>query len=142
MRTPHSALRTPQSALRPGVTLIELLVVIMIIGLLTTAALKAYDTSMQAGRYRATMRQLDEMQAAIVGNPDIISGGVRTDFGYVNDVGQLTLRLQDLVQQPTGLDTGLWQGPYVINRIGENPLGYIVDAWGDSLVYNRDSLTL
>jgi prepilin-type N-terminal cleavage/methylation domain-containing protein len=127
---------------RRGVTLVELLIVIMIIGLLTTAALKAYDTSLQAGRYRTTMRQLDEISAALVGNPDLIANGVRTDFGVVADIGYVPDKLPDLVQQPTGLDTGLWNGPYLINRIGENPQGYMFDAWGDSIVYNRDSLTI
>lgn len=127
---------------RTGVTLVELLIVITIIGLLTTAALKAYDVSLQNGRLQNTMRTINEIVNAIVGNPDLVSNGVRTDFGYVGDVGRLPDKLQDLVTMPSGLDTGLWRGPYLISRVAERPDGYLFDAWGDSLIYNKDSLTI
>ena len=135
-------LRVPRIGSRDGVTLIELLIVIMIIGLLTTAALKAYDTSLQAARLRSTMRTLDELSAAIVGNPDLVSGGIRTDYGYVGDVGRLPEKIQDLVQRPADVDTGLWHGPYVLPKVAENPAGFVVDAWGDSLIYDAESLSI
>jgi prepilin-type N-terminal cleavage/methylation domain-containing protein len=128
--------------LAPGVTLIELLIVVTIIGLLTTAALKAYDTTLQAGRLRTALRMLDEIAFAIVGNPDMISAGVRVDYGYVGDVGKLPDVLRDLAQEPSGLDSGLWNGPYIVARVAESPQGYLIDAWGDSLVYRPESMTV
>jgi prepilin-type N-terminal cleavage/methylation domain-containing protein len=127
---------------RAGVTLVELLIVIAIIGLLMTAALKAYDTSLQAARFRTTMRTLNELTYGIVGNPDLISAGYRTDYGYAGDVGRLPDALSDLVQRPAGIDTTLWHGPYVLSRIVENPQGYLSDGWGDSIIYSRDNLTV
>ena len=129
-------------ALRRGVTLLELLIVIMIVGLLTTAALKAYDTSLQAGRFSATRRTLEELASAIVGNPELVTHGTRIDFGYVGDLGRVPEKLQDLVSMPAGIDTGLWHGPYIINRVAENPNGYLTDAWGDSIRYNKETLTI
>ena len=133
-------LRRP--ALRNGVTLLELLIVIMIMGLLAAAALKAYDTSLQSGRFQATRRTLDELTAAIVGNPDLVTHGVRIDYGYIGDLGMVPRTLSDLVTTPAGIDTGLWRGPYVVNRIAENPKGFATDGWGDSLWYNPDTLTI
>jgi len=46
------------------------------------------------------------------------------------------------VTTPAGIDTGLWRGPYVVNRIAENPKGFATDGWGDSLWYNPDTLTI
>jgi prepilin-type N-terminal cleavage/methylation domain-containing protein len=130
-------------ALRRGVTLLELLIVIMIVGLLTTAALKAYDTSLQAGRFAATRRTLEELASALVGNPELVTHGARVDFGYVGDLGMLPdTKLSDLVSPPAGIDTGLWRGPYIINRVAENPTGYQRDAWGDSLIYEPSLLSI
>jgi prepilin-type N-terminal cleavage/methylation domain-containing protein len=133
-------LRRP--ALRNGVTLLELLIVIMIMGLLAAAALKAYDTSLQSGRFQATRRTLSEITAAIVGNPDLVTHGTRADFGYVGDLGRVPEKLQDLVNMPAGIDTGLWRGPYLVNRIAENPKGFETDGWGDSLLYDNEKLTI
>ena len=124
-----------------GVTFLELLIVIMIIGLLATAALKAYDTSLQNGRFLSTTTQIDAIAKATVGDPDLISAGNRVDYGYVGDVGQLPDKLEDLMQAPAGA-VGLWKGPYLVNRIAENPNGYMTDAWGDSLLYNQDSISV
>jgi prepilin-type N-terminal cleavage/methylation domain-containing protein len=129
-------------ALRKGVTLLELLIVIMIIGLLTTAALKAYDTSLQAGRFAATRRTLEELASAIVGNPELVTHGTRIDFGYIGDLGRVPEKLQELVSPPAGIDTGLWRGPYIINRVAENPTGYLRDGWGDTLIYLPTALTI
>jgi hypothetical protein len=43
---------------------------------------------------------------------------------------------------PAGIDTGLWRGPYIVNRIAENPKGFATDGWGDSLLYNNETLTI
>jgi len=129
-------------AMRAGVTLLELLIVIMIVGLLTAAALKAYDTSLQAGRFRATSRTLNELSAALVGNPDLVTSGVRIDYGYVGDLGMVPDKLQYLMTPPAGIDTGLWHGPYIINRVAENPTGFMRDGWGDSLEYSDANLTI
>jgi prepilin-type N-terminal cleavage/methylation domain-containing protein len=133
---------TERPALRDGVTLLELLIVIMIIGLLTAAALKAYDTSLQAGRFQATSRTMTELQAAIVGNPNLVTHGMRVDYGYVGDVGMVPVHLEDLLTVATGVDPALWRGPYVTNRVAENAKGYMVDGWGDSLNYRAESLTI
>jgi hypothetical protein len=57
-------------------------------------------------------------------------------------VGKVPTHLEDLVTAPTDVDPALWHGPYVTNRVAENAQGYMIDGWGDSLLYNRDSLTL
>jgi prepilin-type N-terminal cleavage/methylation domain-containing protein len=125
-----------------GVTLLELLVVMMILSLILTAAVKTWDVTLERGRFETTRRKLDQLASAIVGNPDLIVEGRRVDFGYVGDVGMLPVTLNDLIQDPTGLepDSSNWRGPYLRSTFNESSEGYRTDGWGDTILYSRDSL--
>ena len=61
-------------------------------------------------RTETTIARMDMLARAIAGDPNLISGGVRSDFGYVGDVGALPSNLDQLVTNP-GYST--WGGPYV-----------------------------
>ncbi len=128
-----------------GVTLVELLVVLMILSLILTAAIKTWDVTLERGRFEQTRQKLDRLAQAIVGNPDYVVGGVRVDFGFVGDMGCLPRSLADLAVKPTWVvppESSLWQGPYIKSPFNESPEGYRIDGWGDSIIFNRDSLFL
>lgn len=108
-----------------GFTLIELIIAIMIVGILTTVAVRQMSNSIEEARYEQTRKEMDELARAIVGNPGLYSNGARTDFGYVGDVGALPPNLNALVTNPGGFAT--WDGPY-INR-GVDLGGFKQDAW-------------
>jgi prepilin-type N-terminal cleavage/methylation domain-containing protein len=116
-----------------GVTLLELLIVLMIIGLLVTAAVKTMDVSLQRSRFSSTVKELENLSWAIAGNPELISGGKRSDFGYIGDLGVLPLTLRDLYENYSNLPA--WQGPYIKAAFQENPDSYRIDAWGDTYIY-------
>lgn len=126
-----------------GVTLIELLVVLMILSLILTAAVKTWDVTLERGRFEQTRQKLDKIALAITGDPNYIVGGVRADFGFIGDMGVLPHSLADLAVKPDWVsppESSLWRGPYIKGTFAQSPEGYRIDAWGDTIVFHRDSL--
>lgn len=113
-----------------GFTLIEAVIVILVIGVLASVAIRQIGTTIETARYEQTKKELDNLAFAIVGNPDIRSGGARTDFGYVGDNGALPPTLDALVSNP-GLAT--WAGPYVAG--GATVTDFKTDGWGVAYGY-------
>jgi prepilin-type N-terminal cleavage/methylation domain-containing protein len=124
-----------------GVTLLELLVVLMILSIILTAAVKTWDVTLERGRSETTARKLNQIVNVIVGDPDYIVAGRRVDFGFVGDVGRLPEDLQELTVFPVSPpESSLWRGPYVRATFNESPDGFRIDGWGDTVIYNKDSL--
>jgi prepilin-type N-terminal cleavage/methylation domain-containing protein len=125
-----------------GVTLLELLVVLMILSIILTAAVKTWDVTLERGRAETTSRKLSQIANVIVGNPDYIVAGHRADFGFVGDVGRLPDTLLELVVSPpvSPPESSLWRGPYLRSTFNESPDGFRIDGWGDTIIYNRESL--
>jgi prepilin-type N-terminal cleavage/methylation domain-containing protein len=117
-----------------GYTLIELVVVLVIMGILATVALRSLNAVNTTARYERTRQELDRLAVAVAGDPTATSGGVRTSYGYVGDVGALPLNLTALAINP-GLAT--WNGPYVTDDFssGGGSSEYLNDAWGRPYVY-------
>ena len=116
-----------------GMTLIELVMVIIIIGILAGIAMKSMDSAIETGRFETTRKELNHLAGAIVGNPDLVNNGVRTDFGYVGDVGALPASLDELVTAPAGYST--WRGPYIKSDFVQSSDDYKTDAWGVEYAY-------
>ncbi len=123
-----------------GVMLMELLIVILIIGLLLAGAVKTWDVTIQQTKFSQTVKEMDQLVYAIAGDPELYSEGRRTDFGYVGDMGKLPDTLLDLVRVPG--NNSNWHGPYIKSNFAENVDNYIKDAWGNSYVYNKDSMII
>ena len=119
-----------------GFTLIEIVIVIIILGLLSSIAIRQIGTQVDTAQYEQTKKELDQLALAIVGNPDIRTNGARTDFGYVGDVGALPPNLTALVTNPGGYTT--WDGPYI--DPGPNGNDYLTDAWASAYVYSNTNI--
>jgi len=117
-----------------GFTLIELVLVIVVIGIIGSIALRSMLPTLESAREEATMKEMQSLEYAIVGNPNLISDGIRSDFGYVGDIGSLPPNLDALVANPGGYTT--WNGPYIMNDFVENPDDFKKDAWGDLYTYS------
>ncbi len=125
-----------------GYSLFELLAVIIIVGIIASVSMRSLRNTVDVSKTEETRQEMDQLAWAICGNPELVSGGVRTDFGYVGDVGALPATLDNLVTNPGGYST--WDGPYIQDDFyaasGGSESEFKYDAWGVEYTYTGDSI--
>ena len=145
-----SGLRSRVSSLATdgGFTLLELILVLVLIGIVAALAANLLANSLDQGRFEETQKRMEELKWGIAGNPDLVSNGVRTHFGYLGDVGEFPSSLDDLVTKPGSVaawnastEMG-WNGPYVKSNFQENPNAFKTDGWGNTLSYNNTTAVI
>ena len=112
----------------------ELLVVLLIIGILSTVALRTIDATRDRSLFDQTTKEMNQLVQAIIGNPDLAYDGRRVDFGYYGDMEQLPPALRDLVYNTTG--NAAWRGPYFKLMSAGDTISYLYDEWGNVYTYN------
>ncbi len=119
-----------------GYSLIELVVVIVIIGILATITFRSMSGTTSVARVEQTTRQLERIAQAIAGDPNLVSGGVRANYGYIGDVGGLPPNLDALVANPGGYTT--WKGPYIQDELTPDVSNtrFKLDGWGQAISYS------
>ncbi len=115
-----------------GFTLIELIAVILIVAVLGTIAVQKLAPLSRTLKIEETRREMNRLAHAIVGNPELRNLGVRSDFGYVGDVGALPPNLDALFANP-GFAT--WKGPYIENAFAQTSDDFKKDSWQTDYVY-------
>jgi type II secretory pathway pseudopilin PulG len=125
----HRAARTK------GISLIEVTIIIITVGILASLAMRSLTSILKDSKTVETEREMDMLAKAIAGDPSImaVAGGVRSDFGYVGDVGALPDDLEDLVTSP---GYGTWNGPYLPPDFNRETDDYKKDAWGTDYSYS------
>lgn len=113
--------------------MLELVLVIVIMAILTGIAVQSVNRTGEGQRLDRTLGEMDLLAKAMVGDERLVSGGIRTDFGYLGDVGSLPPTLDALVSNPGEYET--WKGPYVSSKFVEAPDDYKRDAWNDLYTY-------
>ncbi|HUV31614.1 MAG TPA: prepilin-type N-terminal cleavage/methylation domain-containing protein [Acidobacteriota bacterium] len=118
-----------------GYSLIELIAALIIIAVMVTIALKSLGTVTDTARMEQTRKSLSGLADAVVGNPELLSNGARTDYGYVGDVGALPPDLDALASNPGSYTT--WNGPYIQRdfTLGGSADNFKTDAWGKPYSY-------
>ncbi len=122
-----------------GFTLIEVILVIIITGILVTVALRSGGVIYDSARTEETKQELQALAIAMVGNPELQNNGVRSDFGYVGDVGAMPPNLDALNSNPGSYST--WKGPYIDNRFTQKTDDYKKDAWDANYSYSGVNIT-
>lgn len=121
-----------------GFSLIELTVVLVVIGILTAVAMQSMTGVVENSRTAATEQEMNRLAEAIVGDPTATSQGMRSDFGYVGDVGAFPPNLEALRLNP---GYASWNGPYIVDGFAEENDGYKKDAWGTDYSYNGTTIS-
>lgn len=113
-----------------GYSLIEMVIVIIIIGILAAIVSQSLGKATEVSRTEETKKEMELLAYAIAGNPNLISNGGRTDFGYIGDVGALPANWDALVTNPGGFVS--WDGPYIKDEFasGAGDSEFKLDAWG------------
>jgi len=124
---------------RQGFTLMELLVVLLIIGILSTVAIRTIDATRDRSFFDQTAKEMGQLAQAITGNPDLTYDGRRVDFGFYGDMGRLPSDLRELVHNPGDSN---WHGPYIRQTVSGDTASYLLDGWGDQYTYNPTTGTI
>jgi general secretion pathway protein G len=130
---------------KEGFTLIEVIIVLSILAILMGIAVPMIYRQIASSAEQATKEEMENLKKALVGDPEKVQNGVRTDFGALGDWGGLLPTLQALVQvqtpsysydQEKKVGAG-WRGPYISEEEGE----YLLDGWGNEYVYTTEDYT-
>jgi type II secretory pathway pseudopilin PulG len=116
-----------------GFSLIELLVMIIVVGILATVAMQSMTALVTDSRRMETEGEMGMLAAGIAGDPRLMQDGIRSDFGYVGDVGAFPPNIEALLKNP-GL--GTWRGPYIGSKYLEDNTSLVIDAWGSPYSYD------
>ena len=121
-------------------TLMELLVVLLIIGILSTVALRTIDATRDRSLFDQTTKEMAQLVQAMIGNPDLTYDGRRVDFGFYGDMGRLPQDLKELVHNETS--SPYWHGPYIRPTMGGDTASFRYDGWGNEYAYNQGTGTI
>jgi len=111
---------------KDGFTLLEIIVVVGIISLMVGILIPMVYKVWESQEIETTKENMQKLKDAMVGNPAQINNGVRSNFGFVGDLGQLPPNLDALISYGS-------YGPYISGGI--DPQSFKQDAWGYDLIY-------
>lgn len=143
---------------REGFTLIEILIVLAIIAILAAIAVPAVYTQLVRAQQEGVRKEMENLKLALIGNPKLLNNGVRTDFGYLGDMGLLPNEPADLnkivmkdnqslwIQPAWSFNNFLrigfgWKGPYITSTFTDENPWFKFDEWGNDYIFDTADYT-
>lgn len=115
----------------PGFTLVEVIVTMAVISILAGIIVPLSYRAWEAGEISLTRSRMAEIKKAMVGDAAMVQHGIRIDYGFVGDNGELPAALDELATDHGNYPN--WRGPYL--GTGIDPREFARDAWGEPLLY-------
>ena len=128
-------------------TLVEILMVLLLVAIIATVSIQEFTSSLDEAQFNDTVSELQQIKTALIGDDQLVTGGERTNFGFLGDIGRIPSAaetLSALITKPAALPNWSvntasrlgagWNGPYLSG--GDSGADYTTDAWGNSYVYS------
>ncbi len=117
--------------------------IIILTSILATVSVTFLVGSLSESQFEGTVSEMQALRSAMVGHVGLKVRGIRSQFGYVGDVGGLPATIADLLTLPAGVSAWVidttnrlghgWNGPYL--KGGDSGGDYTTDEWGNAYVY-------
>jgi len=132
-----------------ALSLIEVIVILAVLVILVALLVPSTVQILTGARRDITLDEMENLKKAMIGDPNLKTSGVRSSFGYLGDMGNLPLTLDNLVTSQTpayafnsskGVGAG-WRGPYITLGPGSDAASHRVDAFGIDYTYSITNFT-
>ncbi len=132
-----------------GLSLIEVVIILAVLVILVALLVPSTVQILTGARRNVTLDEMENLKKAMIGDPDLKTSGVRSNFAYLGDMGNLPSTLDDLVtpQIPAyafnsskGVGAG-WRGPYITLGPGSDAASHRVDAFGNLYTHSITNYT-
>ena len=128
-----------------GLSLIEVVIILAVMVVLIAMLVPSTVQILTAARRDVTLDEMENLKKAMIGDPNLKTSGVRSNFAYLGDMGNLPSTLDDLLTQGAqpayafnsskGVGAG-WRGPYITLGPGSDAASHRVDAFGNDYTYD------
>jgi len=128
-----------------GLSLIEVVIILAVMVVLIALLVPSTVQILTGARRNVTLDEMENLKKAMIGDPDLKTSGVRSNFAYLGDMGNLPSTLDDLLTQGAqpayafnsskGVGAG-WRGPYITLGPGSDAASHRVDAFGNDYTYS------
>ncbi|MGH7371675.1 MAG: pilus assembly FimT family protein, partial [Candidatus Methylomirabilales bacterium] len=82
-----------------GLSLIEVVIILAVMVVLIALLVPSTVQILTGARRNVTLDEMENLEKAMIGDPDLKTSGTRSSFAYLGDMGNLPSTLDDLVTQ-------------------------------------------